>query len=134
MKLSELKRRGSDGFGAGHFGAPRGSRTHKGVDLLAQSGEAINSPVTGTVTKVGYPYGDDLSYRYVQITAGDYDFRVFYVEPSVRVGQEVTTETAIGSAQDLGRRYPGIPNHVHFEIKSDGDYLDPTPALIAMEG
>lgn len=99
MKLSELKRRGSDGFGAGHFGAPRGSRTHKGVDLLAQSGEAINSPVTGTVTKVGYPYGDDLSYRYVQITAGDYDFRVFYVEPSVRVGQEVTTETAIGSAR-----------------------------------
>ncbi|MEQ3723498.1 M23 family metallopeptidase [Alcanivorax sp.] len=132
MKLSELKRRGSDGFGAGHFGAPRGSRTHKGVDLLASSGEAIESPVTGTVTKLGYSYGDDLSYRYVQITAGGYDFRVFYVDPSVRVGQGVTANTAIGLTQDLGQRYPGIPNHVHFEIKKDGDYLDPTPALIAM--
>lgn len=133
MKLSELKRRGSDGFGSGHFGASRGSRTHNGVDLLVNAGEAINSPVTGTVTKLGYPYGDDLGYRYVEVESGGYEFRVFYVEPSVRVGQEVTTETAIGSAQDLGRRYPGIPNHVHFEIKSDGDYLDPTPTLIAME-
>lgn len=134
MKLSKLKRRGSDGFGAGHFGAPRGSRTHKGVDLLASSGEAIESPVTGTVTKLGYSYGDDLSYRYVQITAGGYDFRVFYVDPSVRVGQEVIADTVIGLAQDLGRRYPGIPNHVHFEIKIDGEYIDPTPTLIAMEG
>jgi len=134
MKLSELRRRGSDGFGSGHFGAFRGSRTHKGVDLLADSGEVIESPVTGTVTKLGYPYGNDLSYRYVQITAGDYDFRVFYVDPSVRVGQEVAADTAIGLAQDLGRRYPGIPNHVHFEIKKDGAYLDPTPTLIAMEG
>lgn len=134
MKLSELKRRGSDGFGSGHFGASRGSRNHKGVDLLANTGEAINSPVTGTVTKLGYPYGDDLSYRYVQVTVGGYDFRVFYIDPSVRVGQEVTADTAIGLVQDLGLRYPGIPNHVHFEIKSGGGYLDPTPTLIAMGG
>ena len=81
-----------------------------------------------------YPYGDDLSYRYVQVTVGGYDFRVFYIDPSVRVGQEVTADTAIGLVQDLGLRYPGIPNHVHFEIKSGGGYLDPTPTLIAMGG
>ena len=134
MKLSELKRRGSDGFGSGHFGASRGPRTHNGVDLLAGTGEDIDSPVVGTITKLGYPYGDDLSYQYVQISVEDYDFRVFYVEPSVKVGDEVTADTVIGVVQHLGSRYHGIPNHVHFEIKKDGDYLDPTRTLIGMGG
>ncbi|WP_272962288.1 M23 family metallopeptidase [Alcanivorax jadensis] len=132
MKFSELEARGSDGFGSGHFGASRGGRSHSGFDLLCDAGVPLCSPVAGTVTKVGYPYGDDLSYRYVQVSAGGYDFRTFYIEPSVAVGDKVDKCSVIGTGQSLGKRYPGIPNHIHFEIKKAGKYVDPTPSLIAM--
>ena len=132
MKFSKLKPRGTDDHGSGHFGASRGGRSHNGFDLLCDAGVPVCSPVAGTVTKVGYPYGDDLSFRYVQVSAGAYDFRTFYLEPAVSVGDKVDQGTVIGYGQDLGARYPGIVNHVHYEIKKAGQYVDPTPSLITM--
>lgn len=132
MKIGDMQKRGCDQDGCGHFDAPRGTRRHNGYDLLCDPGETICSPIHGTVTKVGYPYADDLSFRYVQVSAGEYDFRLFYVEPSVAVGQTVTPDTVIGTGQNLGERYDGIANHIHFEIKRGADYIDPTPVLIAL--
>jgi murein DD-endopeptidase MepM/ murein hydrolase activator NlpD len=84
------------------------------------------------VTKLGYPYGDDLQWRYVQITdASGFNHRTFYVEPLVRVGQRVEEDEPIGEAQDISQRYPaqGMKPHVHYEIKSgDGEYLNPEAA------
>lgn len=132
MKIGELKKRGDDAFGSGHFGASRGGRSHNGFDLLCDPGGAICSPVVGTVTRLGYPYGDDLSFRYVEVTVGGYQFRTFYVEPCVSVGDKVDQCSFIGEAQDLGKRYPGMPNHIHLEIMKRGEYIDPTPFLIGL--
>lgn len=132
MHLHEMSERRCDGHGCGHYGASRGTRTHKGVDLNCKPKTLVYSPVAGTVTKIGYPYSDDLSYRYVEISEQGYAFRVFYVDPLVEKGQKVSKTTIIGEAQDLRDRYSGIQNHVHFEIKNaDGDYIDPTPVMLA---
>jgi len=134
MHISNMSERKCDGHGCGHFGAPRGSRKHAGVDLACSPGAQVCSPIAGKVTKVGYPYGDDLSFRYVEVSTGGYRFRVFYVEPSVAVGDEVSSSTVIGRSQRLGRRYQGITEHVHFEIKnSEGEFVDPTPVMIALQ-
>lgn len=130
MKLTDLTIRKNDSWGSGAFGASRGGRKHNGVDLVVATGSAIKATFSGTVTKIGYPYGDDLSYRYVQITNSGYDLRIFYVDPCVSVGDEVTPETVIGKSQDLNRRYNGITPHVHFEIKRNGEYVDPTPLFL----
>ena len=123
-----------DGYGCGHFGALRGDRNHNGVDVVFAPGELVTSPVFGEVTKIGYPYADDLSYRYVQITSNKYDFRLFYVDPSVKVGDIVPFGAVVGSAQDSTTRYGSrMTNHVHFEIKKDGSYIDPTPAFIVWD-
>ncbi len=132
MHLHEMSERKCDGHGCGHYGASRGTRTHKGIDLNCKPLTIVYAPVAGTVTKVGYPYSDDLSYRYVEISDQGYCFRVFYVEPLVEKGQKVSKSTIIGEAQDLRTRYSGITNHVHFEIKNaDGEYIDPTPVILA---
>jgi len=68
MILAHLPIRGGDRHGAGHWHASRGSRLHRGVDLACYPDTGIASPVDGIVTKIGYPYGDDLTYRYVQVT------------------------------------------------------------------
>jgi len=119
--------RGRDCFGLGHFGASRGERTHNGVDHACIPNSQIFSPVEGEVTKLGYPYGNDLSFRYVQITTKEgYNVRVFYVKPRVSEGDHVNEDDIIGVSQELGKRYPKITEHVHLEVKDmQGRYVDP---------
>ena len=119
----------SDSAGDGHYGAPRGNRTHCGIDYCCEPGSPILSPIVGTVTKHGYPYGDDLSWRYIQITDHDgMHHRLFYVKPQAPIGVEVTASTQVGLAQDIAIRYPGqgMTPHVHYEIMNDaGEYTNP---------
>jgi len=132
MHLHEMPDRKCDGHGCGHFGASRGARKHQGIDLTCKPSTLVYSPVAGTVTKLGYTYSDDLSFRYVEISDQGYRFRVFYINPLVDPGQKVSKHTVIGEAQDLRGRYSGITPHIHFEIKTaGGDYIDPTPTMLA---
>lgn len=118
--------RKSDKWGQGHYGASRGKRTHRGVDLACYPGSKILSPVTGVFTKYGFPYGDDLSYRYVQITDIDgRDHRFFYVDTHMSIGAEVQAGEYIGKVQNLGGRYEGITEHIHYEVKHEGKHIDP---------
>jgi len=126
-----MKIRKCDKWGCGHYGAGRGSRKHMGVDIVSNPGDPWESLNGGVVTKVGYPYANDLSFRYVEVTdqAGA-KWRYFYVQPSVKVGDVVEPYSEIGTVQKLGDRYPGITEHVHLEIiKIDGDFVDPTSVI-----
>jgi hypothetical protein len=137
MHLHNLEQRQCDKQGCGHWGASRGSRKHRGVDMACDIGTPIYSPVSGKVTKLGFPYGDSNKHhiRYVEIENSEYKFRVFYVDPCVVTGQEVTLSTVIGESQELECFYNGITEHVHLEIKDKhGNYVDPNPFLIARIG
>lgn len=130
MIKTVLPKRGSDEWGSGEFHASRGSRKHKGIDYACYPGTQIESPTHGDVTKLGYPYGDDLSFRYVQIT-DDHgnNHRLFYVEPGVKVGDTVEQGDIVGEAQDIAARYSTpekyMKNHIHYEILIDGTEVDP---------
>lgn len=125
--IVEADLRGTDSWGSGAFGAPRGDRRHAGLDYRAHPGDKCLPLKSGVVTKVGYPYGNDLSYRYVEIEdMGGYRARYFYIEPAVAKGDHVTMLTQLGIVQPLTRRYPGIKDHVHVEVRSpDGELMDP---------
>jgi murein DD-endopeptidase MepM/ murein hydrolase activator NlpD len=122
--------RETDAYGSGAFKASRdgGEREHQGVDYVARAGQAVWAPISGLVTKIGYPYSDDAGLRYVEIEnpALKISARVFYVAPQVEVGQIVRLGTRIGVAQSLQARYPGgITDHVHLELgDADGCKLD----------
>ena len=116
--------REQDNYGRGEYGAPRGSRKHNGVDICAAPESIVMSPVSGTVSKLGYPYSDDLSFRYVQITDDfGYLVRFFYVDPAVAVGEMVMEGWPVGKVQTLQKRYPGITDHVHLEVMQGGEHL-----------
>lgn len=118
----------NDAEGFGHFGAPRGSRNHRGHDFTCYPGEPVLAPVRGSVTKLGYPYSGDMKYRYVQITddAGN-DHRIFYVAPTCTLGQAVMPGSEIGIAQDIAAKYgEEMTPHVHYEIRTAaGEFIDP---------
>lgn len=127
-----LPDRGTDDWGCGDFGAPRGTRTHKGIDKICFPDSQIKSPANGVVTKLGYPYGDDLSFRYVEVMdGGGYRHRLFYVEPMCEHGDEIQKGDVVGKSQNISGRYRDgskrpMLNHVHYEILDEaGDPVDP---------
>ena len=126
MIILQAEERGCDEWGCGNYGASRGNRKHKGMDFKAESGQILLSTVVGEVSKLGYPYSDDLDYRYVQVTdAAGYDIRFFYIDPSIRLGDKVMLLDPLGEVQDLSNRYPEMTNHVHIEIKKGGRFYNP---------
>lgn len=119
--------RQSDKFGSGAYNAPRGSRKHKGLDFACYPGSLVVSLSSGVVTKIGYPYKGDFNLRHIEITdPGGLLLRYLYVSPLVDEGDMVTAwQTILGSAQSLQYRYSGITGHVHFDIKKNGEYINP---------
>ena len=109
--------RQGDKHGSGVFGAPRGSLLHKGVDYLVRPGDAVVAPCRGVVTRLGRCYADTDEYKLVEINTGVTVVRVLYVQPIVGGGDYVTAGEPIGFAADLTKRYPGISNHVHLEVR-----------------
>ncbi len=119
--------RGHDAYGEGEYGASRdgGVRRHEGVDFCAEAGQEVVAPISGYVTKIGFAYPGDQVLKFVEITnpALHYQARVFYVDPSVAVGETVAVGEPIGRARSLQRKYPGgMTNHVHLEVM-DGSGL-----------
>lgn len=122
-------KRTHDNHGSGAYGARRagGKRKHNGIDYAVWPDSQVMSECGGYVTKLGHPYGDDLSFRYVEVTDGlGTRWRYFYVRPAVAEGESIYPGKVIGAAQDLRPRYPGITPHAHLElIDKDGNYIDP---------
>ena len=114
------KLRGTDAQGSGAYGAPRGSRTHKGVDYAAKPGTPVYSAVRGRVTRLGYPYKGNKELRLIEIKVGvpgeNGDLvRYMYVEPLVTKGAIVGRGDCLGTVQRLP--YKGITQHVHVDVK-----------------
>jgi hypothetical protein len=121
--------RGEDFWGEGGFNARRdgGARKHGGFGFKVPAGSRVPSTVTGRVTALGTVYGrprtavrTEPTYRYVEVTTPDrLATRHFYVEPTVKLGDEVEAGSSIlGTAQNLSKRYDDkMTNHVHVEVR-----------------
>lgn len=131
--------RGSDPWGSGHFGAPRGDRYHAGADFLVPAGRMVVSPITGTVVRRGKPYSDEPTFDLVEIEAEDgVLWRLFYLWPFFQPGDRVFRGIMLGQAQDLAVRFSDsergdMPNHIHVEAIVDGEKVDPVPLLMMLE-
>lgn len=117
-----------DRWGHGHFGAPRGTRIHQGLDIAVTAGEQVLSPIDGVVVREAIPYANDPTYRGTVIRGtGEwegYEVKLLYVVGlfcgTVRAGQTV------GHAQDLTEKYDKITNHVHVEARFRGQIISPS--------
>lgn len=127
--------RGHDAFGDGWFHASRdgGARAHEGVDYDSRAGQAVEAPISGYVSKIGYAYPGDERFKYVEIEnpALHVTARVFYVNPEVGVGETVELGHEIGRARSLQARYRGITDHVHLEIERRGRRIDAQTVILA---
>ena len=123
--------RGEDRWGSGAYGAPRGDRLHRGVDIVVAEGAAVFAPFNATIIREATPYEDDDRYTGVLLAGidawADYEIKLFYLR-APHEGTVVAGEP-LGIAQDLSARYPDITNHVHLELWHHGEVIDPTSYL-----
>ena len=122
----------SDSKGDGHFGSSRTGHVHQGVDIEVSKGETIYAPISGTVTRVVYPYADDFAWKGVEVagsgTWDGYKIKIFYMQPDIGlIGSFVDRGQPIGLAQAISEKYtPAMKNHVHVELRKNGQVVDPT--------
>lgn len=118
--------RGSDDFGYGSYGAPRGDHRHEGVDFIAVPGQEIVAPCKGDVIRIKYPYSGiyhGIQYSGLLIRANDFEYTLFYFEPLKTILKTRIAEgQLIGYAQDISLKYNTegkkmIP-HIHMQFDS----------------
>nr|XP_058969724.1 myeloid protein 1-like [Pocillopora verrucosa] len=127
--------RGTDRHGSGAFGAPRGSRTHKGVDIVCAVGYRVYAPFPASVVRGltvysaskhrGKPYNTGLELRGTGAWTG-YKVKLFYVRKTISNGRIVASGDSIGTMTDRASVDPGMTNHVHVQLYKDGAIVDPT--------
>jgi len=127
----KLELRGNDPTGHGHFGAKRGSGSHKGCDFKADPDEAIFAPIDGYVTKIGIAYSSTSRFKYIDIKNEVYRVRLMYVAPMVKKGDRIFEGQQIGMAQDIAEYWnPRMINHIHIETYKHGLRTDPEPLFV----
>jgi len=110
----------SDDAGSGDYGAPRGSRIHKGIDFICTPGQKVYCPINNAfIVRKAYPYRD-MSYNGLLIKNELMEVMMFYLLPTEDIiGTVLGQNDVLGVAEDVSARYvtPMIP-HIHLEIVS----------------
>ncbi len=107
------------------FGAPRGDRSHRGIDLRGPAGEQVVAARAGRVVFSGRSrgYGET-----IVVDHGD-GFRSLYAHAARRLvdlGEEVRRGQALASVGSSGN---ASADHCHFEIRRDNVPVDPLAYL-----
>ncbi|XP_028905808.1 leukocyte cell-derived chemotaxin-2 [Ornithorhynchus anatinus] len=120
------KIRGNDKYGSGSYGAPRGKRVHKGVDVLCSDGSTVLAPFSGVIQSQAKPYGNGNAIDDgIRMTGGGNCVLMFYIKPKKYKGN-IKKGEILGQLLPMQRVYPKILSHVHIQ---NCDLSDPTPNL-----
>lgn len=115
----------SSGFGWRKDPLSGENKFHYGVDLAAESGTPVKAALAGRVLVSGYQEG----YGNMVLLDHGKGFTTLYghnQENNVREGAWVAKGESIGKVGSSGR---STGAHLHFEVRKNGQYLDPTEFL-----
>jgi len=103
-------------------------RTHAAVDIYAGRGQAIISPVSGTVRALK---SDNIGGNWIQITGDDgnvYYFAHMDRPTTLKKGQKVTGGQQIGAIGNSGSA-KNTKTHLHFSVRRHGQAVSPVSLL-----
>lgn len=106
------------------FGSKERIRTtaHKGIDIGAPNGTPIKAAASGTVTCASYTTG---GYGNLVVISHGNNIETYYGHASkiyVKKGQTVKAGDVIAAVGSTGR---STGNHLHFEIRKNGNQINP---------
>ena len=108
-------------------------RTHDGIDIAAQEGEAVKAMTSGNVTDI---YSDTLWGNCVVVDHGDTLTGYYYgLSPDIKVtvGESVSAGTVIGTVGNTADIESDMDSHLHFALKYEGMWIDPVSYIEPMK-
>ncbi len=106
-----------------------GSNFHTGIDIDGETGDPIRAAHAGTVTLSGWHGGYG---NLVIVTNGNTEY---YYGHASALKVEVGDQVAVGDVLALvGSTGNSTGSHLHFEIRVDGQMIDPLPRLDTYAG
>ncbi|XP_033907540.3 leukocyte cell-derived chemotaxin-2-like isoform X1 [Acipenser ruthenus] len=118
--------RGCDKFGCGGFNANRGSRIHRGIDVVCDDYSIVYAPFTGTLRGQAQPYGDASTIDDgVKLSNSAYCVKIFYIRPYQYSGP-ISKGDKLGYLLPMQEQYSGVTSHLHLQMC---DKSDPTPYI-----
>ncbi|XP_019206887.1 leukocyte cell-derived chemotaxin-2-like [Oreochromis niloticus] len=118
--------RTKDNWGQGHYGASRGGRLHKGVDINCSDGSAVLAPFDVTIKGSLIVYNDPNKKAIdegINLSGEGLCFKLFYVKP-IKTSGTVNKGEKIGTMLPMQSVYPGITSHIHVQMCNRS--VDPT--------
>jgi murein DD-endopeptidase MepM/ murein hydrolase activator NlpD len=107
------------------FGAPRGNRSHSGVDIGGRAGQPILAAERGVVVFAGTLRG----YGNTVVLDHGAGLRSLYAHNREILVDEGDTVERGATIAELGRSGNATTDHCHFEVRRDQVPLDPLPLL-----
>ena len=106
-------------------------RTHNGIDVLCESGEAVKSVAAGTITKIE---DDPLWGMSVTVDHGNGIVSVYKnlsetLPEGIKSGMYVAEGGIIGAVSSSALVEIGEESHLHLEVLADGKAVDPIKTL-----
>jgi Peptidase family M23 len=131
---------GAHNFGGpeNRFGAPRGTHTHQGQDVMTAEGTPVLAPLAGVVESTSFQEGV-AGYYVVEHTGVGFDFMFAHCQAG---SFAVSARQGVSAGQQLcraGQTGDATAPHLHFEIwvggwqASGGHPIDPLPYLEAWD-
>lgn len=119
-----------DVLGNGEFGAKRnGGRSHSGVDISAEVGAPVYASKSGIAFRGNVPTGYG---KYVLIYHPDGTQTMYghLLKWAVNTGKKVRKGELIGFVGKTGNAAnKNMQSHLHFEMRVDGNPIDPADAV-----
>ncbi|XP_067103932.1 leukocyte cell derived chemotaxin 2, tandem duplicate 1 [Osmerus mordax] len=117
------RKRISDTWGQGHYGAPRGSRVHNGLDVACADGAVVYAPFDVKLNGKVIVYTDPKKAAInngINLSGEGLCFKLFYVKPD-SVSGEVKKGQRLGTMLPMQSVYPGITSHIHVQMCNKSD-------------
>ena len=116
----------SSGFGWRVNPVTNKEEFHPGLDLKGNSGELILSPAAGKVLRVG---NDPTGYgKWLEIDHGSGVSTIFGHTSEILVKEKDTVKQGQVIAK-VGQSGLAVGPHLHFEVRRNGEAIDPSPVL-----
>lgn len=102
---------------------------HSGIDIASETGTPVQACAGGTVTKIEEDDGMGVT---IEINHGNGLISVYSnlaADGLIELGEVVTQGTVIGKVGQSAMFEFKNPDHLHFEMKKNGEYVDPLDYL-----
>ena len=103
--------------------------SHRGVDLMSDASQDVVAVLDGTITESSYSFGNGYCLKISHQNGLETTYCSLKSNEGFSVRDVVSKGQKIGEAGNTASNESSVGGHLHFEVKLNGDFVDPSNYL-----